>query len=105
MKNSRKKPTVESGKAISIMALLITSILIILLGACFSVYSIVNNVSFTVLSSQIHGSIFGLIITFLGARYFLSVQKLKAEVYKTTSKFSWSNFKKDKATHALSKSK
>ena len=105
MKNPENKPIVDRKKKMSIMALLITSILIILLGAYFSVFSLVNNVSFNVLSSRIHGSIFGVVITFLGMRYFLSVQKLKAEVYKTTSKFSWSNFKKEKSSPAFSKSR
>lgn len=105
MKNPEKKPIVERKKKISIMALFIISAIIILLGALLSVFSFATNINFTVLGSQIHGSIFGIIITFLGVRYFLSVQKLKTEVYKTTSKFSWSNFKKEKTKSAFSKSK
>ena len=37
---------------------------------------------------------FGAVVAFLGIRYLLSVRKLKGDVYKTTSQFSWSNFKK-----------
>ncbi|MEI8199762.1 MAG: hypothetical protein WCG21_06860 [Eubacteriales bacterium] len=96
MKNQEYKPPVESTKIASIIILFITSIGIILLGAAFSVYSIVNNVSFSVMSSQIHGMVFGIVIVFLGVRYLLSVQRLKAEVYKGTSRFSWSNFKTEK---------
>lgn len=98
MKNQEYKPPVESTKIASITILFITSVAIILLGAAFSVYSIVNNVSFSVMSSQIHGMVFGMVIVFLGVRYLLSVQRLKAEVYKGTSRFSWSNFKTEK-TH------
>jgi len=96
MKNQDYKPPVESAKIVSIIILFIISTGIILSGAAFSVYSIVNNVSFTVMSSQIHGMVFGAVIVFLGVRYLLSVQRLKAEVYKGTSQFSWSNFKTEK---------
>jgi len=96
MKNQEYKPEVDSTKIASITMLFITAIAIILLGAAFSVYSIVNNISFTVMSSQIHGMVFGAVIVFLGVRYLLSVQRLKAEVYKGTSRFSWSNFKTEK---------
>lgn len=96
MLNQAVVPTVERKKVISIMVLFATSIAIILCGATLGVISFVNNISFTVLTSQVHGGIFGAVIVFLGVRYFISVQKLKAEVYKTTSRFSWSNFKKEK---------
>lgn len=86
--------TVERNKVMSIWFLFITSTLIILSGASLMIYSFINNVYFTVLTSQIHGAVFGTVIAFLGARYFLSVQKLKSEVYKTTSRFSWQNFRK-----------
>jgi len=96
MKNQEYKAPVDSTKIASITILFITSIAIILSGAAFSVYSIINNVTFYVLSSQIHGIVFGTVIVFLGIRYFLSVQRLKTEVYKGTSRFSWSNFKTEK---------
>jgi hypothetical protein len=50
------------------------------------------------MNNQIHGAVFGIVIIFLGARYFLSVQKLKGEVYKSISRFSWGNFRVAKAT-------
>ena len=83
-------------KAIIISLLYATTIIIVLLGVFFIVYSIVNNVSFKVINSSVHGGVFGLVVAYLGARYFLSVSKLKAELYKSTSRFSWSNFKKEK---------
>jgi len=96
MKNQTSKQTVDTTKVASIAILFITSLAIIVLGAVFSVYSVLNSISFTVMSSQIHGAVFGVVIAFLGARYFASVLKLKSEVYKDTSRFSWSNFKTEK---------
>lgn len=97
MKNQAIDPTIDSTKVASITVLFITSLFIILLGAAFCIYSVLYNVSFTVMTSQINGAVFGVVIAFLGFRYFLSVQKLKAEVYKSTSRFSWSNFRTEKA--------
>ncbi|WP_010247651.1 hypothetical protein [Acetivibrio cellulolyticus] len=82
-------------KKIFVMAgLFILATSITLLGFALSIFSLINNISFTVLSSQIPGFVFGLAITFLGARYFLAVKKLKVEVFKEETHFSWSNFKK-----------
>ena len=83
-------------KAIIINLLYATTIIIMLLGVSFIVYSLVNNVSFKVINSSVHGAVFGMVVAYLGARYYFSVTKLKAELYKTTSQFSWSNFKKKK---------
>jgi len=96
MKNQAYSPYVGKEKLTAIWTLYVVSIVIILIGAAFSVYSLVNNISIPVLTSQIPGVVFGVVVVFLGARYFLSVRKLKAEVYKSTSTFSWSNFRKAK---------
>lgn len=90
------KPAVRRKKRILIALLYAVAIAIILLGVAFCVYSAVNDVRLTVLTSSIPGLVFGLVVAFLGVRYVLSIQKLKAEVYRTTSDFSWSNFKKSK---------
>ncbi|MDP4133764.1 MAG: hypothetical protein Q8882_07105 [Bacillota bacterium] len=105
MKNQEYVQNAQRSKVVSIMLLYIASIVIILLGASFSVFSAVNNISFTVLDSKIPGLIFGVVVLFLGVRYFLSVRKLKAEVYKASSKFSWYNFKKEHIQKSLSKSR
>lgn len=88
---------VDKNKVIAIAVLYAASVIIILLGSFFSVYSILCNISFRVLTANVHGAVFGLVSVYLGMRYFLSVQKLKEEVYKTTSRFSWRNFKKGKS--------
>lgn len=97
MKNQEHAISVDKNKVVFIMILIVISIMIIISGNLFIIFSLANNIYFTVLNSRIHGAIFGLVVIFLGVRYFLSVQKLKVEVYKNTSKFSWSNFKKEKA--------
>ncbi|MFA6308237.1 MAG: hypothetical protein WC677_00610 [Clostridia bacterium] len=89
------KPAAKS-KFVSIMILFMTSVAITMLGASLTVYSIICGVSFTVLNNSVPGAVFGVVILFLGIRYFLAVRKLKIEVYKTSSKFSWSNFKREK---------
>ncbi len=94
MKERINEHNVEKKKVIAIWALFLSSAAIVLLGISFCLYSYLNNVEYKVLSSKIPGEIFGVIIAFLGVRYFLSVRKLKTEVYKTASRFSWSNFKK-----------
>ena len=96
MKNQAYSPYVGKEKIIAIWTLYVASLGITLVGLSFGVYSLVNNISIPVLTSQIPGVVFGVVIAFLGVRYYLSVRKLKAQVYKSTSTFSWSNFKKVK---------
>lgn len=88
------RQTVEKKKRMAIGTLFVVSAAITLSGLAFCVYSTLNNVEFTVFTSKMPGAVFGAVIMFLGLRYFLAVNKLKKEVYKTTSRFSWSNFKK-----------
>lgn len=95
MKNQSGVSTVEKKKVILITVLFGISVIIILSGSFFIVFSLINHISFTVMNSKIHGAIFGLLVSYFGVRNFLSVKKLKAEVYKSSSRFSWSNFKKN----------
>lgn len=101
MKEQVYGKNVERKKTVSIGILFVVSAAITLLGLSFCVYSAVNQVELVMLQTKVPGVVFGLIITFLGVRYFLAVRKLKAEVYKSTSRFSWNNFKKKQRTHAL----
>lgn len=88
--------SVDKSKVIAIMTLYVASLLIIVSGVFFSIFSLINNISFQVLNSSVHGAIFGLVVSYLGLRYFFLVKKLKDDVYKTTSRFSWNNFKMPK---------
>ena len=96
MKKHVEISTNNKQKDIIISFLFVTTIIIMLLGFGFSVYSVVNNVSFQIINSSIHGAVFGMMVIYLGFRYFLSVKKLRGELYKASSKFSWANFKKEK---------
>ena len=89
LKTKAKKLTV-------IAVLYVTSMIIMVLGVFFGVYSVLNSIYFNVINSRIHGLVFGLIVAYLGFRYFLQVRKLEGEVLKPTSNFSWENFKKKK---------
>jgi hypothetical protein len=92
--NINKAKGTRKNKKIILAVLFATSVFITAAGLLISVVSIINNISFTVFQSQIPGAIFGLVIVFLGARYFYSVLKLKPELLKEENKFSWDNFKK-----------
>lgn len=99
MNNVTQKPNAAKGRVAMIIALYVMSILIILLGAGFSVYSVINDVKLQVMTSTMPGMVFGMVILFLGIRYFMSLSKLKEEVYKSTG-FSWSNFRKARHSKA-----
>lgn len=94
------KPIVPKEKVILIAVLYVMACAIILFGAVFGVYCALNQIMLPVLTTQVPGFVFGMVIAFLGIRYLLSIQKLKEEVFKSTSTFSWSHFRKQKAGDA-----
>lgn len=96
MKTRRIQAPIDRQKVASITALTITSVLIAVFGLIFGIVSLLGDINYSVMGSTINGSVFAAVITFLGIRYFLSVQKLKKEVYKSSSQFSWENFTTDK---------
>lgn len=83
-------------KIITINILFITSMIIIFLGLFFSIFSLVNEIHFNILGSSVSGLVFGLLVLYLGIKYYFSVIKLKENLFKSSSKFLWSNFKKKK---------
>ncbi len=93
MKN-RPARSVGKEKMIVIFALYLASAAIMALGFSFGVYCVWNDIKFQLLTSHVPGVVFGAAVLFLGVRYVLSVRRLKKEVYKPTSKFSWRNFRK-----------
>lgn len=86
----------KTTKIIIVTFLYLVSILILASGLGYSVYSLLADTSFTVFGTSVHGFVFGLLVFYLGLRYFLSVKKLKDELYKSSSVFSWKNFSKNK---------
>ncbi len=85
-------------KTAILTVLFATSVSISAAGIVLTVLSFINKASFTVFQSQIPASVFGLIVVFLGIRYFLSVLKLKPELLKHENRFSWKNFKRENRT-------
>ncbi|AGF57583.1 hypothetical protein B0P06_004114 [Clostridium saccharoperbutylacetonicum] len=94
MKKNSLISSPEKSKVITINILFITTLMIIFLGIFFSIFSLINNIHFKVLSSSISGAIFGILVLYLGIRYYLSVTKLREELYESSAKFSWRNFKR-----------
>ncbi|OJU11073.1 MAG: hypothetical protein BGN88_13290 [Clostridiales bacterium 43-6] len=86
----------ELNKRLSIYALRGLALLLIASGTVFSIYSIVQNVTIPVFGVATSGAVFGALVVYLGIRNFLSVGKLKTEVYKPNAQFSFDNFKKRK---------
>lgn len=85
-----------NSKVIISNILFLGSLVIMFLGIFFSIFSLVNHISIKVLNSSVPGAIFGILVLYLGIKYYLSVTKLKEDLYKSNSKFSWSNFRKKK---------
>jgi hypothetical protein len=103
MKKQSSVTVTHKKKVIIISALYTFAIIIIFLGMFFSIFSLVNHISFKILSSSVPGAIFGLLVLYLGIRYYLSLVKLKEELFKSSSKFSWNNFKSKKFKKLVSK--
>lgn len=87
------------GKLVLLALLYALSFAIIMIGAGFAVYSALHGVKFAVMSTNIPGAVFGLVVLFLGIRYYFSLSKLKEEVFKSTG-FSWNNFRRGKRIKA-----
>jgi hypothetical protein len=96
MKKQNTTTITPKSKVIIVNILFVITMIIIFLGIFFSIFSLVNDIHFKVLNSSISGLVFGLLVLYLGIKYYLSVSKLKEELFKTSSKFSWSNFKSKK---------
>lgn len=96
MKGQVSGQAVERKKVVAIGLLFAVSGAIVLTGLAFTAYSTMNQVAFMVLNAKVPGMVFGVVVAFLGMRYFLSVMKLKREVFKSDSRFSWGNFRKSR---------
>jgi len=84
----------HSPKEIIVFLLYLGSLIILFLGIYFCAFSVLNNIQLKVLSTSIPGMVFGLLIAYLGTRYYFMVSNFKKGFYESNSKFSWSNFKK-----------
>lgn len=96
MKKQNTIAATDKSKVIILNILFFTAIVIIFSGIFFSIFSLVNNIHFIIFNSSISGAVFGLLVLYLGIKYYFSVIKLKDDLFKASSKFSWTNFKKSK---------
>jgi hypothetical protein len=97
MKQIRKPLGVDKkGKLVVVAALFTATVLITASGVWFCVYSVLNDISFSILNNNVPGIVFGLLVTYFGVRNFLLVNKLSKEILKDSAYFSWSNFRRAK---------
>ena len=91
--SSQEQGGIQMGKRVAVSLLYMASALIGIMGISLIVLSQIHDVRIAVMQSSISGTVFGAVIALLGVRYFLAVGKLRKEVFKPTSRFSWNNFK------------
>jgi hypothetical protein len=96
MEKQKVFTSTEKHKVIIISILYVITVIIMSLGIYFSIFSWINNISFQVLNASVSGMIIGMLVFYLGLRYFFLVKRLRSELFKNSSKFSWGNFKKEK---------
>ncbi|MGB4659609.1 MAG: hypothetical protein WBI07_10535 [Mobilitalea sp.] len=100
--NNQKRGNVEEvkkelmKKKVIVYLLYLVTLIILYLGVFFCVYSALKDISFNVLNNQVPGYVFGLLIAYMGLRNFITVSKFKDGFLRSTDKFSWKNFKKEK---------
>lgn len=80
MKGSSPDVGLSDTRRLSLMILRSISFALIVLGILILLFSLVNNISYPVLGQRIHGSIWGIVIAFLGVRYFESVKQLRQKL-------------------------
>jgi hypothetical protein len=88
-------------KRIIVYSLYLGSLAIMFLGVFFGAFSVINNIQLKVLSTSIHGIVFGILVAYLGMKYYFMVSDFKKELYNSDIAFSWSNFKKEKRKRRL----
>lgn len=98
MNRNTVRTATDRKKVVTIGALYALSVVIMFSGIFFSILSVKEDISFMVLNARMPGTVFGLLVTYLGLKNFLSVDNLKEEVYKDSARFSWKNFRKRKKT-------
>lgn len=105
MSNQNMGMKVDRQKKIIIFFLYLGAIVIMFSGAFFGTFSALNKIYLKVLNASVPGVVFGVLVTYLGIRYFFMVDEFKKEFYRSTVKFSWSNFRKEKSKRKISVTK
>lgn len=88
-------------KKVIIYFLYLGALIIIFLGAFWGTFCATNDISLKVLNSSVPGLVFGLVIVYLGLRYFFMVSKFKPGFLRSTDQFSWRNFRREKKKEFL----
>ena len=96
MSNQNNGKVNDSKKTIIVYFLYMGTMIIMFLGIFFGAFSVINDISIPILNTTVPGIVFGMLVTYLGVRYYLMVSNFKTEFYKSNDKFSWSNFKREK---------
>lgn len=94
----KEKIVKENRKQVILVCLYLGAAVIMFLGAFFSAFSFMNGISFQVLNAKVPGMVFGILVFYMGLRYFLMVSDFKIELMKNSTVFSWDNFKKKNKT-------
>jgi len=105
MSNQNNGKANDRKKTIIVSFLYMGTMIIMFLGIFFGAFSVLNDISIPILNTTVPGIVFGMLVTYLGVRYYLMVSSFKTEFYKSNDKFSWSNFKKEKKKVHVTKSK
>lgn len=85
---------IETKKKVIIAVLFLVACAVSVSGLFFCIYSYINHINFQVINTQVSGIVFGVCVLYLGIRNLISLRSLRDELYKSTSRFSWDNFKK-----------
>lgn len=70
----------DRAKSSALLGLYLLACLITAAGAVMAACSVIYNVHFQVMTSSVHGAVFGAVVMFLGVRYCFSVRKLEREL-------------------------
>lgn len=80
----KRKKDIRTGKDgvrnAAVLGLSVLAGLITIAGAVLVVCSLIYDAHFQVLTSSVHGAVFGLVILFLGVRYCFAVRKLRTKI-------------------------
>lgn len=102
MVNQGIEMKLERQKKAIIFFLYLGTIIIMFLGAFFSAFCVLNDIKITVLRASVPGFVFGLLVLYLGLRYFFMVSEFKTDFFQSSANFSWSNFRREKKKRKIS---
>jgi hypothetical protein len=103
MQKQKAKQVEEKHKRLIINGLYTGVLIILFLGLFFCAYITINQISLRVLSTRVPGFVFGLLVVYLGIRFYFQVTDFKTELMKNHYIFSWDNFRRKKMVQVKKK--